>query len=75
MVRVKWDAVRVALMSLSVLVGGLLFLLGVTNLVLRLRDEPAPGMPAIAAFVAVGALLLGVPVAVAMRDVLAARRA
>ena len=73
--RLKTDAVRVALMSLGVLVGGVMVMLGITNLVLRVRGEPAPGYAAILAFIATGAVLLGVPAAIAMRDVLAARRA
>ena len=74
MVKVKWDAVRVAAMSLSVLVGGLLFLLGLTNLVLRLQGQPAPDRWAILAFIVLGAALFGVPTAIAMRDMLASRR-
>ena len=75
MVRVKWDAVRVTAMSLAVLVGGVMVMLGVTNLILRVRGEPAPTWPAILGFILVGAVLLGVPTAIAMRDMLRARAA
>lgn len=66
--KVKTDAVRVAVLSLGVLVGGVMFMLGVTNAILRFQGEPAPSVPAIAAMTLLGLAALAASMGVAVRE-------
>lgn len=64
--KVKTDAVRVAALSLGVLVGGVMFMLGVTNAILHFQGEPAPSRLAIAVMTLVGLATLAASMGVAM---------
>ncbi|HLE97385.1 MAG TPA: hypothetical protein VI997_08450 [Candidatus Thermoplasmatota archaeon] len=74
LVRWKRDAIRLAVMSLSVLAGGVLVLVGVANATLKARGHPAPLWTEILTVTLLGGLLVTWPVWRATQDMLRAKR-
>lgn len=68
MVKWKVEELRLAGMSLAVLAGGVLFVVGLANAILRARGEPAPTWTAIVLVTLLGVALAAWPLATAYRE-------